>query len=146
MFLLKVAGTLGAAMALGLSALIADAQAPPPAPAEAPPADAAPGPQTFPPEPKKRRAAPRSESPAGHEMLGLSVYSSDGSRVGDVHDVKMGPNGDVAALHVRSGGFLGFGARIVAIPEGKFAHNGQSVRLVYTAEEVGRLPQVGGGR
>jgi hypothetical protein len=75
-------------------------------------------------------------------MLGLSVFSSDGSRVGDVRAVHIGPNGDVATLHIRTGGFLGFGARTVAISEGKFARSGQSVQLNYTAEEVGNLPQV----
>ena len=141
---LKPQGVLGAAALLCLSALVAVAQqAPAPAPPEKPvvaPEEAAPGP------PPKRRAAPPAETPAGHDMVGLSVFSSDGSRVGDVRAVNVGPDGNVAALHVRTGGFLGFGARIVAIPEGKFARSGQGVRLTFTAEEVGNLPQVKDGR
>ena len=58
-------------------------------------------------------------------MVGLSVFSSDGSRVGDVRAVNVGPDGNVAALHIRTGGVLGFGARVVAIPEGRFARSGQ---------------------
>ena len=135
---------------LVLSALAAAAQQAPPTPAEkpsAPPAEAAPRSEGVPaPEPRKRRAAPPSETPAGHEMLGLSVFSSDGGKVGDVRAVNLAPDGRVAALHVRTGGFLGFGARIVAIPEGKFARSGQDVRLTFTADEVRSLPQVKDGR
>jgi hypothetical protein len=79
-------------------------------------------------------------------MLGLSVFSSDGSKVGDVRAVKLGPDGNVAALHVRTGGFLGFGGRTVAIPEGKFARSGPNLRLTFTAEEVNDLPEVKEGR
>jgi hypothetical protein len=78
--------------------------------------------------------------------LGSPVFSSDGSRIGDVTAVDTRPDGSVTALRVRSGGFLGFGARIVAIPEGEFERNGQDIRLTLTAEEVGRLPEVKAGR
>ncbi len=128
---------------LGLSALAAAAQAPGPTPSETPPAELSPEPG---PGPNKRRAAPPSETPAGHQMLGLSVFSSDGSRIGDVSAVNTDPNGNVTALRVRIGGFLGFGSRIVAISEGRFARSGQDVRLTLTAEEVGRLPEVRDGR
>ena len=139
MSLLKPQGVLAAAALLCLSALVAGAQqTPTPAPPEKPAA----APEETAPEPPKRRAAPPHESPAGHDMVGLTVFSSDGSRVGDVRAVNVGPDGNVAALHVRTGGFLGFGARIVAIPEGRFARNGQGVRVTLTAEEVGNLPQV----
>jgi sporulation protein YlmC with PRC-barrel domain len=79
-------------------------------------------------------------------MLGLSVFASDGGRVGDVRAVNLRPDGRVVALHVGTGGFLGFGGRIVAIPEGKFARSGQGVRLTFTADEVRRLPEVKDGR
>jgi len=79
-------------------------------------------------------------------MLGLSVFSSDGSKIGDVRAVKVGPDGNIAALHVRTGGFLGFGGRTVAIPEGKFARSGPNLRLTFTANEVSSLPEVTEGR
>jgi PRC-barrel domain len=143
MFLLKPPGVLGAAALLYLSALAAVAQQ---APVPAPPDEPAAAPEEAAPGPPKRRAAPPHEAPAGHDMVGLTVFSSDGSRVGDVRAVNVGPDGNVAALHVRTGGFLGFGARIVAIPEGRFARSGQDVRVTFTAEEVGNLPQVKDGR
>lgn len=143
MSLLKPQGVLGAAALLCLSVLAAAAQTPAPTPPEKP----ASAPEERPgPSPQKPRAARPSETPAGHDMVGLSVFSSDGSRVGDVRAVNEGPDGNVASLRVRTGGFLGFGARIVAIPEGKFARSGQGVRLTFTAEEVGNLPPVKDGR
>lgn len=131
---------LASAAILGLGTLAAAAQTPAQAP-DTPPTQSAPGPSSY-----KGRAAPPSETPAGHGMVGLSVFSADGSRLGDVSAVKTDPEGNVTALRVRIGGFLGFGARIVAIPEGKFARNGQEVRLAFTAEEIGQLPEVKDGR
>ena len=143
---LRPRSVLGAATFLALSALAAAAQQAP-APAEkppAPPVEAAPGPEPLP-APQKRRAAPPSETPAG-QMLGLNVFSSEGGRVGDVRAVNLGPDGRIAALHVRTGGFLGFGARTVAIPEGKFARSAEGVRLTLTADEVSSLPEIKDGR
>jgi hypothetical protein len=69
----------------------------------------------------------------------------DGSKVGDVRAVKTTPDGKVTALHVRSGGFLGFGGKIVEIPEGKFTRNGDHLELTFTADEVSKLPGVKDG-
>jgi hypothetical protein len=74
--------------------------------------------------------------------VGLNAFSSDGTRVGEVRSVKTGPSGEIVALRVHSGGFLGFGGRIVAIPQGKFIRSGQSIRLDFDSDEVKRLPEV----
>jgi len=145
MSILKPLRPLGAAAILSIWALAAVAQqdqAPAP-PAEKPPMaqpEPAPGPQTAP-APQKP-AAPPSETPAGHDLVGLSVFSSDASRVGEVRAVNTSPSGNVAALHIRTGGFLGFGGRIVAIPEGRFTKSGQNIRLNLSAEQVSNLPEV----
>ena len=147
---LKLARLVGAVVVLvGTPWLAASAQtqapSPPSSSASAPAArpEQAPMPQAAPPStPGKAAAAPREANP----LIRMAVFSSDGSRVGDVRAVNVGPDGNVAALHVRTGGFLGFGARIVAIPEGRFARSGQGVRLTFTAEEVGNLPQAKDGR
>src|SRR5262245_34097097 len=140
MHLLTLQGQRGAAAMVLLAALPAAAQqspAPTP-PGEKPPATAPePGPG-----PQRPHAAPPSESPAGHDLVGLSVFSSDGSKIGDVRAVNTGPSGNVAALHVRTGGFLGFGGRVVAIPEGSFAKTGPDIRLTLTADQVSNLPEV----
>jgi hypothetical protein len=74
--------------------------------------------------------------------VGLVVFSSDGTRVGEVRSVHTGPRGDIVSLHVRTGGFLGFGGRIVAIPEGKFIRSGHSIRLDLDSDAVTGLPDV----
>jgi hypothetical protein len=59
-----------------------------------------------------------------------------------VRAVRATPDGKVTAFRVNSGGFLGFGGRIVEIPEGKFTRRGDTVQLSVTAEEVSKLPAV----
>ena len=86
-----------------------------------------------------------SETPggsSGQDMVGLDVFSSDGTRVGEVRAVNAGPGGSVVALHVRTGGFLGFGGRTIAVPGGQFKRTGQSIRLDLDSDQVGDLPEV----
>jgi hypothetical protein len=70
----------------------------------------------------------------------MAVFSSDGSKVGTVHSIDAVPDGRITAVNVSTGGFLGFGARLVAIPEGRFTLAGGIVRLAMTADEVSELP------
>jgi len=86
----------------------------------------------------KSATAPREANP----LIRMAVFSSDGSKVGTVQSVSTGPDGSVKGLHIRTGGFLGFGARLVAIPEGRFTRNGGNVQLGMTADEVSKLPEV----
>ena len=104
-------------------------------PESAPQADQMPKPTTPP---------KSSESKSTQPLIGLTVISSDGTKIGDVRAVTVTPDGKVAALRVSSGGFLGIGRRIVEIPEGKFTQRGDTVRLGLTAEEVSKLPAVKG--
>jgi hypothetical protein len=117
--------------ALGLWSLAAAQQAP-----REPAPDA---PSTKPPTVRPSEAP--SAAPE-HNLVGLDVFSADGTRVGQVRAVSTGPGGEVVALHVRTGGFLGFGGRIVAIPQGRFTRAGKSVRLDLDSEQVSRLPEV----
>jgi hypothetical protein len=95
------------------------------------------------PSPQKPATLPKSsESKSANPLIGLSAISSDGSKIGDVRAVRATPDGKITALRVKSGGFLGFGGRIVEIPEGKFTQSGDTVRLSLTAEEVSKLPGV----
>jgi len=86
----------------------------------------------------KSATAPREANP----LIRMAVISSDGSKVGTVQSVSTGPDGSVKSLHIRTGGFLGFGARLVAIPEGRFTRNGDNIQLGMTADEVSKLPEV----
>ncbi len=112
---------------------------PPPAEKPDPPGGTAPGPDVAP-SPKTPFGA--SATQAAQDLVGLNAFSSDGTRVGEVRSVKTGPSGEIVALRVHSGGFLGFGGRIVAIPQGKFIRSGQSIRLDFDSDEVKRLPEV----
>jgi PRC-barrel domain len=104
-----------------------------------------PAPEPSPPEkpPMQKPATPPSpEAKSTHPLMGLTAVSSDGSNVGDVRAVKTTPDGKVTGLHIHSGGFLGFGGKIVEISEGNFSQTGDKVRLTLTAEQVGKLPAV----
>jgi hypothetical protein len=125
---------LWAAALLSIWPLAATAQQAPPAPSERA--------QEATPPPAKAPAVKPSEAPAAQDLVGLNVFSSDGIRVGEVRAVNTGPSGNIVALRIRTGGFLGFGGRTVAIPEGRFFRSGQSIRLDFDSDQVGGLPEV----
>jgi sporulation protein YlmC with PRC-barrel domain len=75
-------------------------------------------------------------------LLGLAVFSADGNRLGLVHSVNAEPDGNVKAIHIRTGGFLGFGGKLVAIPEGKFRRVGENIMLQMRSDEVDKLPEL----
>lgn len=83
-----------------------------------------------------------SDNPAGKSLVGLPVIGSDGQNVGQVTGVNAKANGEVSEIHVKVGGLLGFGGKVVAIPAGKFANSGQNIRLALTTAEVGKLPAI----
>jgi PRC-barrel domain len=146
---LKPIHMLGAAALLSVSVHAAVAQQSPPSeqspPAEKPPmAKPEPAPQTAPTPSPQKPATPPSSSQAkpAHPLMGLTAISIDGSKVGDVRAVKTTPDGKVTALHIRTGGFLGFGGKIVEIAEAKFTQKGDNIQLSLTAEDVSKLPEV----
>ena len=73
---------------------------------------------------------------------GMVVLSSDGKRVGTVESFD-GTQDGRKVVNVATSGFLGFGTRLVAIPEGKFRMAGTVVRVTFTADEVSKLPHQG---
>lgn len=154
MQILKRARLAGAVAAIAGFPLLANAQTDtqPTSPAPgAPPAATQPAPSPMPPaarpstEPKRPAAGPADKSataPKANPLIGLAVFSSDGSRLGTVQGVSTEPGGKVTAIHIKTGGFLGFGGKTVAIPEGKFTRAGDNVQLGMTSEEVSKLPEV----
>jgi PRC-barrel domain len=140
---LKSVRLLGAAAILAVMPLAASAQTQDPAPATPPPA-ARPDPSPMPPTavpprtPDKSVTAPTKANP----LIGMAVFSSDGSKVGTVHAVSATPDGTVKAIQFKTGGFLGFGGKSVSVPEGRFTKSGDSVQLGITSEEVSKLPEV----
>jgi len=132
---------LGAATAVASTALFPVAAQPQ---SPSPPAATQPVPAPLPlPNPSTRPAVPGSvAAPINNPLIGLPVFSSDGSRLGMVDSVDAQPDGKVTAINFRTGGFLGFGTKLVAIPEGKFTRTGDFLRLGMTAEEVSKLPEI----
>ncbi len=72
--------------------------------------------------------------------VGAAVFGSDGQKVGEVKGVKADPGGKVEEIHVKTGGVLGFGGKIVVVPGGKISKGGQTVQIAMTAAEIGKLP------
>ena len=70
------------------------------------------------------------------------MFSSDGSRIGTIESVDGETDGRISAINVVTGALLGIGTRVVAIPEGRFVRNGDSVQVSMTADEVAKLPSV----
>jgi PRC-barrel domain protein len=133
-----------AAALTGAALLSASAQTTPPPSPTTPPA-AKPEPAPLPPA---QKPAPRPDdksatNPAkANPLVGLAVFSSDGTKMGNVQSVHTGPDGKTSAIHIKTGGFLGIGGKMVAIPEGKFTKTGDRLQLSMTADEVGKLPEV----
>jgi hypothetical protein len=142
-----------AALVSSAAALSAAAQTQTPAPdAQATPPAAKPEPAPTPPtgmkpaEPPKSPTMPsgnkQSAAPAKDPMIGLTIFASDGNKLGSVQSVDAGPDGKVKAIRFKTGGFLGFGGKLVEIPEGKFTKAGDNVQLGMTSDEVSKLPEV----
>jgi hypothetical protein len=88
---------------------------------------------------------PPSDGRSGPELnplIGLAVFAFDGTKVGIIDSVDGEPDGRITAINVRTGGFLGFGTRVAAVPEGKFQRTGSTVRIALTAEELSKLPAI----
>jgi hypothetical protein len=152
MSILKPVRVFGAAAlisAVSSVAVVAQTTAPSPAPETASP-PAASKPDAAPPasRPATTPAAPSSDksvkAPDGkeHALMGLAVFSSDGNRLGAVQSVSTDSAGKATAIRIKSGGFLGFGGKLVEIPEGKFTRSGENIQLGMTSEEVSKLPEV----
>ncbi len=83
-----------------------------------------------------RAAAPSTKDVA----VGAAVFGSDGKKVGEIKGVKSEPSGSIQEIHVKTGGFLGLGGKVVVIPGAKIAKGGQAIQLALTTEEVSKLP------
>jgi hypothetical protein len=142
----------GAAVVLAGVPLAALAQTQSPTSPTPPSPPAATKPDTTPmPAPSTRPATPprsTDKSATSQEkvnpLIGLVVFSADGTKLGSVHSVNAEPDGKVKAIHVKTGGFLGIGGKLVAIPDGKFTRAGENIQLGMTADEVSKLPEVKG--
>ena len=142
--LARVSGTASVLVVMPVVAAIAQTQ--PPAPS-APSPPAATQPQASPPPaapqamPSTTPAEKKAAAPAATgNLVGLTAKSSDGHSLGTVQSVMTEPGGKTG-ISLKVGGFLGFGAHLVEVPDGKFNRVGDTVQVNMTADEVNKLPR-----
>jgi PRC-barrel domain len=148
--LIGAAAVVSSAAALAASAQTQtpapDSQTSPPAvkpePAPMPPTGMKPSDTPRPSAPPSTSTDKQSAAPAKNPLIGLSVFSADGNKLGSVQSVDAGADGKVKAIRLKTGGFLGFGGKLVEVPDGKFTKSGENVQLGLTADEVSKLPEV----
>ena len=76
------------------------------------------------------------------ETMGAAVYASDGHEVGKVVDVSVSDDGEIDAVRVKTGSFLGFGQHVLALPKGSFMVLRGAVVVDLPAEAIETLRPV----
>jgi sporulation protein YlmC with PRC-barrel domain len=74
------------------------------------------------------------------ELVGASVFATDGTEVGEVGAVTLSADGQISELHVAVASSLGLGPRMVVLPHGTFVALRGAVVVEMTPEELGALP------
>jgi len=78
----------------------------------------------------------------GRQIIGKDVYGADNRNMGDVEDVVMGANGQIESVLVDVGGFLGLGARRIAIPISQIQlGDGDRLTTTMTEAQAKALPE-----
>jgi sporulation protein YlmC with PRC-barrel domain len=76
------------------------------------------------------------------KVVGLNVYNEKNENVGSINDLLMDKSGGIKAAVISVGGFLGMGARLVALPLDKVKFSTEPV--AYTG--VAGAPNAGGAK
>jgi sporulation protein YlmC with PRC-barrel domain len=76
------------------------------------------------------------------KVVGLNVYNEKNENVGSVNDLLMDKSGGIKAAVISVGGFLGMGARLVAVPFDKIKFSTEPV--AYTG--MAGAPNAGGAK
>lgn len=76
------------------------------------------------------------------KLIGSNVYNEDGDKIGKVDDIVISGDNSVSFAVISVGGFLGIGARNVAVPANLFQGNekGQIVLPKASKDELLALP------
>lgn len=61
------------------------------------------------------------------KIIGLTVYNNHNNDVGEINDILMDKAGNAKAIVISVGGFLGVGARLVAVPYDKVKFSDEPV-------------------
>jgi len=74
-------------------------------------------------------------------VVGLPVLAADGIKIGQVADVSKTTDGHISQIRVLTGSVLGFGERVVEIPQTAFKiRDGSVVLFDLTSDSVAQLP------
>lgn len=73
------------------------------------------------------------------KVVGLKVYNDNNESVGSINDLLMDKSGDIKAVVLGVGGFLGVGAHLVAVPLDKIKFVNEPVAYTGTAGGTGAM-------
>jgi len=83
----------------------------------------------------------------GSKLIGASVYGPDNNSIGEVNDVLIGDNGNIRAVVVGVGGFLGVGEKNVALKfdalnfqRDRSSGGIQKITVSYTKDQLKNAP------
>ncbi|HLZ02577.1 MAG TPA: PRC-barrel domain-containing protein [Bradyrhizobium sp.] len=71
------------------------------------------------------------------KMVGLNVYNDKNENIGSINELLMDKSGSIKAAVISVGGFLGMGARLVAVPYDKVKFTSEPVAPPTTASNTG---------
>ena len=77
------------------------------------------------------------------KVVGLSVYNSNNEKLGSINDLVMDKGGNIKAVVLGVGGFLGMGEHLVAVPLEKVKFSSEPI--AYTGSASTGTPGAGGG-
>jgi sporulation protein YlmC with PRC-barrel domain len=77
------------------------------------------------------------------KVVGLNVYNEKNENVGSINDLLMDKSGGVKAAVISVGGFLGMGARLVAVPFDKMKFSTEPIAYTGTSSAA---PGAGGAK
>ena len=77
------------------------------------------------------------------KVVGLSVYNQNNEKLGSINDLLMDKSGNIKAVVLGVGGFLGMGEHLVAVPLEKVKFSTEAI--AYTGTASTGTPGAGGG-
>ncbi len=80
--------------------------------------------------------------PEAQAWIGKPVYSSDGTKLGEVAALQRGADNKVTELDADIGGFLGFGEHRIRLNPGQFTLEADRIVLQLTAAQAKELPKI----
>jgi sporulation protein YlmC with PRC-barrel domain len=71
------------------------------------------------------------------KIVGLSVYNDNNEKLGSINDLLMDKSGNIKAVVLGVGGFLGMGEHLVAVPLEKVKFSSEPIAYTGTASSTG---------